>query len=388
MNNLTTGQINNNTDIVIYGKPICNFCLILKDVFDILNITYKYVSIENNSKYSFKKIPAIEYAGTIFDNYNSLNEIFSICNTKYTIENLYDKLTEQIYSLDETDTDQIIIILSLLKVYEIRYFHKKGYLLAHHIIMADNNDLLKKFIQDNLGKIDDLLTKNHIFNTNGVKIMVPENQSILHVSVSKPDIYLKLKNVIEDTPDILGFYAKDYYENRNDVNFLTKINNLMIKNYGVCWNIDNFIVDKYHNNTIKNEILEHINKTNKIKPNSMHKYGNNLTNLECIKNLVQNISKTFNLDLENKIYDIYAFTAEYGPNTNNNLDLHKDNSLITINWNLEIDENLEGTEVIFPTIKKEIKMEESMINIHHGKIDHYVKPLKTGSRLNLIIWIK
>ena len=295
-----------------------------------------------------------------------------------------------IYSLDEDepDIDQIIIIISLLRISEIRYYHKKGYLLAHHIVMSDNKFLLKKFIQDNFGKMNNLLTKNHIFNTNGVKIMVPENQSMLHISASKPDVYKILKNIIEDTPDILGYYAKDYLENRNDVNFLTKINNLMVKNYGVHWLIDNFIIDKYHNDTIKNEILEHIKKSNKIKPNSMHKYGHNLTNLECIKNLVKKLNEKFNLSLENKIYEIYAFTAEYGLETNNKLDLHKDNSLITINWNLEIDEHLEGTEIVFPSINKEIQMEKSMINIHHGKLDHYVKPLISGSRLNLIIWIK
>ena len=56
----------------------------------------------------------------------------------------------------------------------------------------------------------------------------------------------------------------------------------MIKKFGVYWNMDHFIIDKYDNDTIKNEILEHIKQTNKIKPNSMHKYGHNLTNLDYV----------------------------------------------------------------------------------------------------------
>lgn len=295
----------------------------------------------------------------------------------------------QIYLLEETDDGEIIKLIDILSIYEISKFHKKGYLLAHHIVEANNKTLLKYFVKKNIGKLETFLTQNYIFNTNGIKISIPSNQTMLHISASNSnlEIYNRLRKVIPDTPDILDLYAEDYLKNKNNLDFLKKNNNKMLNNFGIKWDINEIIVDKY-SNKIREKIIDYIKKNNIIKPNSMHKFDHVLDNFEFINELILDLNQKFNLGLENKTYEVSTFTAEYGPETSNNLDLHKDNSIITISWNLDIEPETIGTEIVYPTIGKEIKITSSMLLIHHGKLEHYVKPLLQGSRTNLIIWIK
>jgi hypothetical protein len=295
-------------------------------------------------------------------------------------EQQYDKHISDIYSFND-DIE--------LDFKDLQYYHKKGYLLAHHVIQSFNDDLISKFINQNLNKLNTYLTKNYILNTNGFKIVIVENQSILHIAAfNNIELYFKLKTLMLDTPDYLGYFAEDYFQNRNQHVFLSKINNIILSKFGVHFEPNNMIVDNYDNIFIKNDLLKFIKESNVIKPNSMHNYGHNLNDLSIIKKLINLLNNRYSLNLDDKIYQISAFTAEYGNNTNNNLDLHKDNSTITINWNLEIDPDIQGSELVFPTLNKEIKINNSMLIIHHGKIEHYVKPLIKGNRINLIIWIQ
>lgn len=369
----------------IIGNKTCFYCDIIQSIFDVFEYPFNYM-LDNDHKY--QKYPAIFYNQEIID-YESLNDIFNKINIKeISISNLYDKIMKLIYSIDETDLKSIFKIINILKVKEIKYYNKKGYLLSHHIIESSNKKLIDSFIFNNLGAFDDLITSNYIFNTDGMKIVIPGGQTILHISSNNKELYKKIKNICNDSQDILGNYAKDYYENHNNLDFYTKVKNRMLNLYSVNYDINNFIIDQYHDSDLKIEILNIIKNNEIIKPNSMHKCGHVLNDLQCIKKLVYKLNDIYNLKLTDKVYEISAFTAEYGINSNNNLDLHKDNSIITINWNLEIDSDIRGTEIVFPSINQKVEFKNSTLIIHHGKIEHYVEPLLSGSRTNLIIWIK
>lgn len=316
----------------------------------------------------------------------SLEDMFK--SEQISVNILYDKLEYLIYSIEESDIETILKIINILNGHEVSFYHKKGYLLAHHIITSGNSSLIDNFIKYNTRNLSTLLTSNYIFNTNGIKIVIPGNQSLLHISANNLEIYEKIKKVCADTPDILDYYAKDYLENHNNIKFLTTITEKMLKTYGVFFQLDYLIVDTYNNIDLQNKLLDIIRNSKQIKPNSMHKYGHVLNNLSCISDLVLKLNEIYKLGLTNKVYEISAFTAEYGSNTNNNLKLHKDNSIITINWNLELDSELIGTDIVFPSLDKSIKIKKSSLIIHHGKLEHYVEPLVSGSRINLIIWIK
>jgi len=378
-----------NNVLTIIGKNTCFFCEIIKDIFDILEQPYNYTIVDDYNQNKFKKFPTIKYNQEIIDDYRLLYDIFNKINiNEISLDNLYDKIMYLIYSIDEADKKLISKIINLLKVNEIKYYNKKGYLLSHHIIESSNKNLIKSFIINNLGKFDNLITTNYIFNTNGIKIVIPGGQTILHISSSNKELYNKIKNICNDSQDILGYYAKDYYENHNNIEFNTKVRNTMLKLYGVNYDINNFIIDKYQDADLKIELLNVIENREITKPNSMHKCGHDLNNIQSIKKLVKKLNEIYNLQLENKVYEISAFTAEYGINSNNNLKLHKDNSIITINWNLEINPDIKGTEIVFPSIDKKVVINDSTLIIHHGKLEHYVEPLISGSRINLIIWIK
>lgn len=382
-----SSKIQTLTNVEIIGNSKCKYCGIIKDIFDIMEQPYEYK--QDTELNNYRKLPAFNYNGTVLDNYNSLEEIFNLINPEQlSLSKLYDKLVNLIYSINESDDELINKIVNILEVYEIRFYHKKGYLLAHHIVTSDNSNLINNFIKNNIGKLDNLLTSNYIFNTNGIKIVIPGNQSLLHISTNHPQMYEKIKKLCQDNPDILGYYARDYFENRKNIKFLTAVTKTMLKIYGVDYPIDNLIVDLYEDPYLQNHLLEIIKNSKQIKPNSMHNYGHVLNNLDCINNFVLKINQKYNLDLTNKVYEISSFTAEYGANTNNNLKLHSDNSTITINWNLELDSELVGTDIVFPSMNKTVKINKSSLIIHHGKLEHYVDPLISGSRINLIIWIK
>jgi hypothetical protein len=132
-----------------------------------------------------------------------------------------------------------------------------------------------------------------------------------------------------------------------------------------------------------------ISKKTKIPPNSMHKSGVIFDKGDIyIKKFIDILNLKYDLQLEDKIFNIYAFTAEYSEDSNNDLEPHKDDSIITINWNLELSDDIDGTNLEMRSKNLLILPAMNQLLIHHGKIEHQVTKRIRGFRKNLIIWLK
>jgi hypothetical protein len=104
------------------------------------------------------------------------------------------------------------------------------------------------------------------------------NQKVIHIKSNNVAYFSVNLNVIPDTPNILyilDLYAEDYFLN----------NNKMLNNFGIKWDINEIIVDKY-SNKIRKKIIDYIKKNNIIKPNSMHRYSHVLDDFEHINELI------------------------------------------------------------------------------------------------------
>lgn len=376
-----------------YSCPSCDYTKsLLKLYFDKDSIK---IDDAKNLSITYSKVPVIKVDTEYINNYNDfedfIKQLSNLTKVNISLDDIYNKLLKMIYSLnDEEDkaNEEIMLLFDLMKIKDINYYHNKGYLLAHHIISSGNNNLIKKFIITFFDKLNSFLTETYIFNNTSFKIYIPSGQNLKHIAAqNNPEIYNKLK-IIHEIEDECGYFPKDYYINRNNVDFLNSINKKISLKYEINFDIDKLYIDIYQNEEIKNNIIKEIRSHDKIKPNSMHKTGVILENSKNIKNLLEKLNSKFNLNLDFKVYNIYAFTAEYSDGTNNYLDAHKDNSIITINWNLEISDDIEGTNLAIPSMEKIITPKKDQLIIHHGKLEHQVTERVNGSRTNLIIWLK
>ncbi len=382
--------------ITIYGNKTCTYCDWIKYILDVYTKDIVSEPITGLIDTEYSKVPVIKINNTYITNYTNLKDLLDQINQTgflkdpITLKSLYNHLVEKIYLIEEDDDESINYILKMLKITDIVEYSVGGFQIPHHIICSQNNTLIKNFIKQNIFNLNIYKTSNHFLTSSSfIKTSVPGNQTLLHVSAqSNKEVYLKLRNVIKDSPDDIGFFAKDYYE-YNNVDLIVKINKLMQEKYGINYNFENIIDDELNDENIKHKIIQLISKKQLVRPNSMHEYGIILEDEPVINELIQMCNKKFNLGLENKIYQTYVFTAEYHKDTNKKLDIHKDSSTITINWNLEVSDDLIGTELVFPYFNnKTIRSKQNQILIHHGMIDHYVTQLESGYRKNLIIWIR
>jgi hypothetical protein len=311
-------------------------------------------------------------------------------NINISLTSIYSKLLEIIYNEDEEKEDiNYSIFTKLYKLSEIRFHYEKGFLLAHHIVSSTNKKLLRFLIITYNNELKLYLTKPYIFNNSGFIICQTDEQSILHVSAqNNNENYLKILHHVEDTSDSLGYYAKDILDNRNNSMFLSNVNKRILNKYQIKYDTDMILDNIYINNELKNIFINKINHSDRP-PNSMHKSGYLFDKEDKdIQNFIEIISEQYNLLIHGKQYNIYAFIVEYSKDFNNYLDMHKDDSIITINWNLEVSDDIEGTDLIIPFKNLTICPKENRLLIHHGKIEHQVTKLTNGSRKNLIIWLK
>lgn len=395
---ITHSNNNTITMLTIYSSKFCESCnkmMLLLTIFDIDFVKVDVGTIDI-SEFDFDSLFFFEYNGIYIHDFHTFSEFISEINKlnltseKITQDEIFIKIQRMIYDSDG-DIEKMNTIFKLLSIGDIMNYHYKGYLLAHHIMCSRNDQLVKKLFVSHYDKLADLKTSAYILNTTCCKISTPKDQTLLHVAATNNhDLYLKLQKskIICDTPDEFGFFAKDYSDNRNNISFLSNVNKLMFDKYGVSYDIDRIIIDEYSNDVLKSKILEYLSSVELTKPNSMHDRGVILSGQDFTHELVANLNEIFQLNLENKLYEIYAFTAEYAYGTNKKLDLHKDNSLITINWNLDISPDLKGTDVVFPSFDNIVTHKKDSLLIHHGKIDHQVTELVSGFRKNLVIWIK
>jgi hypothetical protein len=380
--------------MIIYSTEIDAFTKHIIFMFDLLNIKYEKCDILNLNV-EFQRYPVIQINDNYITNFHGMTDLIESINffandteSKISFETIYEKLLYKIYS--EPDTNEIIKLVNFINIDTIKILYVKGYCLAHHIICSKNKKLINYFLL-NTNLDHPFYTKSYFINSCNLKIPIVGNQSLLHIAVQNDiDVYHKLKNNINDSKDELGYYAYQYVENKNDINFNNKIIKLMKEKYVINFDIDKIIEEIYVNDELEENILQLLNskETLSIKPNSMHNYGHVVKNNKIIVELLNSLNEKYHLNLDNKIFDIYAFTAEYDTDTNQNLDLHKDNSIITINWCLECSDDLEGTDIHYPTVNKIVKFNKNKICIHHGKLAHFVDNRINGKRKNLIIWIK
>ena len=388
--------------LTLYTSDLCPFCYITKSL---LKLYFDKDSIKiddvKNLTITYSKVPVIKVDSEFINNYNDfedfIKQLSHLTKLNISLDDIYNKLLKIIYSLEDTDTNtntdidsdkEIMILFDIMKIKDINYYHNKGYLLAHHIISSGNNTLIKKFILTFFDKLNSFLTKTYIFNNTSFKIYIPSRQNLKHIAAqNNPEIFNKLK-IIHEIEDECGNFPTDYYNNRNNISFLNSINKYISSKYEISYDINKLYIDIFENEELKNNIIEEIKSQDKIKPNSMHKTGVILENSKYIKKLIDILNIKYDLNLDLKVYNIYAFTAEYSDGTNNYLDMHKDNSIITINWNLEASDDIEGTNLVIPSMDKIITPKKNQLIIHHGKLEHQVTERVNGSRTNLIIWLK
>jgi len=163
----------------------------------------------------------------------------------------------------------------------------------------------------------------------------------------------------------------------------------MHEKYEVSIDVNSFVCAEYKNDQLKQQFLDLLAASSYTRPNSMHRTGRIIdSSAPPLLALLADLNTKFSLALDGKVYQVYAFTAQYEDGSNNYLDMHADNSIITINWNLSLSSDLDGTDLLIPGLDKVVKPKENQLLIHHGKQRHQVTERKKGSRCNLIIWLK
>jgi hypothetical protein len=155
----------------------------------------------------------------------------------------------------------------------------------------------------------------------------------------------------------------------------------------------------------------YINSLKKLaqSPNSMHKYGSeDILSILYYNTILMNISpfiyEYFNLNLTSKLILYKDFTVHYGKKLDTKLDIHVDDSDITINICLK--NNLNYTGLVFSGVTNTlfsvknnnniilVDTEEYDVIIHRGNHPHQVRELfelnddLNKNRINLILWLK
>lgn len=309
---------------------------------------------------------------------------------------IYNLLLHAVYSEDDSCFSTLFEFLVSYKF--LRTINFQGMSLLHHIIVSKNDELIEMLMIRFRNELHDFITSPFIFNESSfLKMFVIGGQSILHTCASSyRSIYPKLKEQCDEsilsTRDCLGYTAEDYYSARGNVSFEIQNRKMLQNLFGLKFTLDEpIIVEQLRENDGIIQAIQVLLSTSGAsyqQPNSMHYKGKVYGSLDAgMKELLCTLKNRFTvLDLDGKILNIYAFTAEYGEGYNSNLDKHLDSSIITININFECSEDIEGTDLHIRDLV--IPPRKNQIVIHHGKIEHHVSERLKGSRKNLIIWLK
>jgi hypothetical protein len=380
--------------LTVYKSNYCKPCEYLITCFKLCNIDIEILNIKDiDDTIEYSTVPVVKIDDKYILEYKNFSDLINKIRESgidISISLIYDKLMHIIYGVTSSKSDDFNTFTTIYKIRDIRYHHEKGFLLSHHIITSGNELLIKHIILNYCNELSTYLTKPYIYNNIGFVICQSGKQSILHISAqNNVEIYLKLQSHIKDTCDSIGMYAKDYFEKKNDQLFISRINKIIQTKYQISFDTEKFIKDTLINEELKNIFNQMISKKTKIPPNSMHKSGVIFDKGDIyIKKFIDILNLKYDLQLEDKIFNIYAFTAEYSEDSNNDLEPHKDDSIITINWNLELSDDIDGTNLEMRSKNLLILPAMNQLLIHHGKIEHQVTKRIRGFRKNLIIWLK
>lgn len=175
----------------------------------------------------------------------------------------------------------------------------------------------------------------------------------------------------------------------------------------------NIFYGRMLNNTFCNLMLEKIKlyelqEGQKLSQNanSMHSNAilleelglNVLVNEFYEKYLKKTIHSIFPARMNQEFDSIHSYVVRYGHAMDSNLDLHVDDSLVTMN--LCLNEEFSGSDLIFNGIRCPVHIDtfcddsekvivshkKGFVVIHDGKNRHYVNSIQSGSRYGLIIW--
>lgn len=136
-------------------------------------------------------------------------------------------------------------------------------------------------------------------------------------------------------------------------------------------------------------LLRQFSKLPQVAPNSMNRYGRRIDGWAA-QRWVDRLIATHVAPIAKRCYgvklrkrDHYAFLVEYQPKKQRSLATHVDSSVVTLNVCLGY--QFSGGAVAF---ENGLRVEHAVGRglIHHGQLAHKALPLKTGKRVNLIVW--
>lgn len=181
-------------------------------------------------------------------------------------------------------------------------------------------------------------------------------------------------------------------------NILSQVNNnhKQLLSAGIVVLQSNIVINNYEDK--KNEWLEKIKENNIVEKNSMHKitYVNPMStsDLEMIVHFCWYFAREhYNLFNYGEPYIYNSFAVKYSANKHEqqNLPLHIDDSLITINMCLSNNSHFGNVVFCDNNNLNEIalyKSSENYLVIHRGNQPHYVTNIRFGERISIIIWVK
>lgn len=90
--------------------------------------------------------------------------------------------------------------------------------------------------------------------------------------------------------------------------------------------------------------------------------------------------------------EMFAFTIQYRKGQDVKLNEHRDASVVTLNLNLNLDDNISGSSLYFvdeedKSIRHTVDFRPGMALIHKGSIRHAALPILDGERQNLVVWL-
>jgi len=142
------------------------------------------------------------------------------------------------------------------------------------------------------------------------------------------------------------------------------------------------------------QLLKEIEKHDSVAPNSMNKYGLVLQEVglgglcaQILTRLVNPLTRRFYPRIGN-MYNYHGFIVHYDPRKQRSLDVHHDESDVTLN--VCLGRKFTGGKLLFRDddgkILAKIDHKVGQAVLHLGTHLHQAQNIRTGTRSNLILW--
>lgn len=144
-------------------------------------------------------------------------------------------------------------------------------------------------------------------------------------------------------------------------------------------------------------LLEEISKHPSEAPNSMNKYGQVLKDIgmgylcqDLLDTVVNPLTRRFYPSI-GKLKHTHGFVVNYDPKKQGSLDLHYDESDVTLN--ICLGRKFTGGQLVFrdddgAQMAPAIEHKVGTAVLHLGEHQHQARKLKSGQRSNLILWCR